>query len=276
MPKVLSRQQVEQFHETGYVSPIDVLSEDEAKRYARCLSDAEQRHAEALNAENRNNAHLTFTFLDELAYHPIVLDAVEDLIGDAFSLWGSVLFIKEPHSKHYVSWHQDATYMGITPQNFVTPWIALSESNLETGCMSMIPGTHKEAIRPHSDTFEEDNILTRGQNIEEVDVSSAEHLILKPGQMSIHHAKIIHGSQPNRSDKRRIGYALQAFMPKGAKQVIGENYWSPVRGDCMQAEFTTLNRPKADMGKKMISERNRVNENWSTILYQGASKKRAY
>lgn len=276
MPKVLSKQQIEQYHEQGYISPIDVMSTEEASRYAERLAAAEATYSEALNAENRNNAHLTFTSLDELAYHHVVLDAVEDLLGEEFSLWGSVLFIKEPKSKHYVSWHQDAAYMGIVPQNFATPWIALSGSNLETGCMSMIPGSHKEAIQPHSDTFEKDNILTRGQNIEDVDVDSVEHLILNPGQMSIHHARIIHSSQPNKSNKRRIGYALQAFMPKGARQTVGENYWSTVRGNCLQSDFTQLGRPTDDMQKHMIAQRKNVNDNWSNILYHGASKKRTY
>ena len=102
--------------------------------------------------KNRNNPHLVFNFLDELAFNKIVLDVVEDLIGPDIALWGSVLFIKEPQTSHFVSWHQDATYMGMTSNNFVTPWIALSPSNLDTGCMSMIPGSHLQHIKPHDDT----------------------------------------------------------------------------------------------------------------------------
>lgn len=276
MPKILAQQQLDDFREQGFLSPVDVLSEDEAMNYAQRLQDAEREYPQELNAENRNNPHLAFRFLDELAHHPVILDAIEDLVGPDFGLWGSVLFIKEPQSRHFVSWHQDATYMGIMPHDFVTPWLALTPSNHETGCMSMIPGSHRDAIQPHLETFHDDNILTRGQEIQGVDESAAVDLILKPGQMSLHHARIIHGSQPNRSQQRRVGYALQAFMPAGSRQVLGENYWLPIRGDCMQPDFIELKRPAADMDPVAVSERQKANDNWTNILYQGASRKRAY
>lgn len=276
MPKFLSQSQVDQFYEEGFLSPLDVLSEDEAQSYKSRLEAAEQNYPQALNAENRNNPHLAFRFLDELVHHPIVLDAVEDLIGPDISLWGSVLFIKEPTTSHYVSWHQDATYMGVEPHDFVTPWIALSSSNLESGCMSMIPGSHKQHIQGHRDTFDEDNILTRGQVIEHVDESSAVNLVLKPGQMSIHHAEVIHGSRPNLSQRRRIGYAMQAYMPPPAKQVLGENHWLPIRGRDWHDNSRRLTRPVADMDAEGITNRKLANDNWAGILYQGAEQKRAY
>jgi non-heme Fe2+,alpha-ketoglutarate-dependent halogenase len=276
MGKFLSQQQIDQFHQQGFLSPVDVMSEDEALSYAERLYQAELDFPDALNAENRNNAHLAFKFLDEIAFHPIILDAVEDLIGADFSLWGSVLFIKEPQSSHFVSWHQDATYMGITPHNFITPWLALTPSNRQTGCMSMLPASHLDEIHSHTDTFNENNILTRGQEVAGVDESAAVDLILKPGQMSLHHATIIHGSQPNRSGNRRIGFALQGFMPATSKQALGENYWLPVRGQCSHPDMVELHRPEFDMAPAAVEQRELTNLNWSNILYHGASKKRAY
>jgi len=276
MGKVLSQQQIDQYHEQGFIAPIDVISEEEALGYAQRLQAAELEYPDALNAENRNNPHLAFKFLDELVHHPLILDTVEDLIGPAFALWGTVLFIKEPQTSHFVSWHQDATYAGVTPHNYVTPWLALTPSNLETGCMSMIPGSHKDAIQPHEETFHEDNILTRGQVIETVDETIATDLVLKPGQMSLHHATVIHGSQPNRSRQRRVGFAMQAYVPAGGRQILGENYWLPMRGDCLQSGFTELKRPARDMDPNGVSERQKANLNWANILYQGARQKRAY
>jgi ectoine hydroxylase-related dioxygenase (phytanoyl-CoA dioxygenase family) len=275
--KVLSEAQIKAYHEQGFISAIDVMSEDEALSYAQRLQAAETHYPTDLSGVNRNNGHLCFTFLDELAYHPRVLDAVEDLLGPHFSLWGSVLFIKEPKSSHFVSWHQDATYMGITPRHFVTPWIALTHSDRHTGCMSMIPGSHHKDIQPHQDTYGADNILTRGQEVTNVDASLAVDLILKPGQMSLHHAMTIHGSQPNQSqDKRRIGFALQSFMPAGARQTIGHNNWSPARGNCTQEGHHYLARPKHDMDTHDITARDKSNQNFSDILYHGAKTKRDY
>ena len=276
MPKILTQQQVEQYRQQGFLSPIDVMSEDEASRYARQLQAAEVEYPQELNAENRNNPHLAFGFLDQLAHHPVILDAVEDLIGPDFALWGSVLFIKEPKIRHYVSWHQDATYVGISPHDYVTPWLALTPSDRETGCMSMIPGSHRDDIQPHLETFHDDNILTRGQAIQEVDESVAVDLILRPGQMSLHHCRVIHGSQPNRSQQRRVGFALQGYVPAGGRQYQGANYWLPIRGNFMQADFIALERPAGDMDPQALGERRKANQNWADILYQGAGRKRAY
>ena len=277
MGKVLSEAQIKAYHEQGFISAIDVMSENEALSYAQRLQAAETHYPTDLSGVNRNNGHLCFTFLDELAYHPRVLDTVEDLLGPHFSLWGSVLFIKEPKSSHFVSWHQDATYMGITPRHFVTPWIALTHSDRHTGCMSMIPGSHHKDLQPHQDTYGADNILTRGQEVTNVDASLAVDLILKPGQMSLHHAMTIHGSQPNQSqDKRRIGFALQSFMPAGARQTIGHNNWSPARGNCTQEGHHYLARPKHDMDTHDITARDKSNQNFSDILYHGAKTKRDY
>ncbi|MEM7564570.1 MAG: phytanoyl-CoA dioxygenase family protein [Pseudomonadota bacterium] len=276
MGKVLTQSQVEQYHEEGFIAPIDVMSEAEAAEYLEKLEAAEARYPDQLNAENRNNPHLAFTFLDELVHHPFILDAVEDLLGPDFSLWGSVLFIKEPQTRHFVSWHQDATYMGVEPDNFLTPWLALSHSNRETGCMSMLPGSHKRGIQSHDETFAEDHILTRGQEIQDIDPDSAVDLILAPGQMSIHHAQTVHGSQQNHSQQRRVGYAIQGYVPGDGRQVIGDNLWMPMRGQCNHPDLIELKSPKSDMDDDARRQRERANQNWANILYHGAEKVRAY
>jgi len=276
MLKTLTSDQVQRFNEHGFIAPVDVMSEAAASELKARLEEAEARYPQELNSENRNNAHLAFKFMDEIAHHPVIVGAVEDLLGKNISLWGSVLFIKEPQSAGYVSWHQDATYMGLEPHDFVTPWLALTESNLENGCMSMIPGSHKDDIHHHTDTFDSDNILTRGQAVEGIDESKAVDLILKPGQMSIHHAKIIHGSKPNLSTQRRIGAVLQCFAKTHVLQMLGENYWMPVRGSEINESHVALPRPISDMDKSAGTTREKANQNWADILYQGAKFKRAY
>ena len=181
MPRVLTKLQIEQYHDEGFISPIRVISEQEALSIKDELEQVEKEFPEEINSESRNNLHLSFAFLDALAHNKIIVDAIEDLIGPDISLWASVMFIKEPSSKQYVSWHQDATYMGLDSLDFPTPWIALSPSNIETGCMTMIAGSHKTKIQNHEDTFAENNILTRGQVIQDVDESKAVYLILQPG-----------------------------------------------------------------------------------------------
>ena len=277
MPKILTEKQIEQYHDEGFISPIRVLSEVDALSIKSQLEEVEAQFPEEINAESRNNLHLSFEFLDALVHNSIIVDAMEDLIGPDIALWATVMFIKEPSSKHYVSWHQDATYMGMDDVNFPTPWIALSPSNLETGCMTMISGSHKQEIRKHEDTFEEHNILTRGQVIHEVDESKGVDLILEPGEMSIHHGAIIHGSKPNKSQHRRIGFSLQSYMPPAIKQVVGLNIWTHVRGKQRKdREGLSLDRPKYNMDPVTVSQRKLANENLSDILYKGATTKRNY
>ena len=277
MSKVLTKEQIEQYHDQGFISPIRVISEKEALSIKNELEQVEEEFPEEINAENRNNLHLSFAFLDALAHNKIIVDAIEDLIGPNISLWASVMFIKEPSSKHYVSWHQDATYMGLDSMNFPTPWIALSPSNKETGCMTMISGSHKLKIQEHEDTFAENNILTRGQVIQNVDESRAVDLILEPGEMSIHHGAVIHGSQPNKGSQRRIGFSLQSYMPNDVSQVVGRNIWTHVRGQKREdKDGLLLDRPKFNMDPKTVAQRKLANENLSSILYKGSKEKRNY
>ncbi len=276
MGKALTQEQIEHYHEFGYCSPVDVLSETEAANLRQHLEEAERKYPEALNPTHRNNAHLAFCFLDEIAHHEIILNAVEDLIGSNILLYGSVLFIKDAGTPGFVSWHQDATYMGLFPHDFVTPWLALTPSNVESGCMKIIPGSHSSGISKHQDTFGESNILTRGQQIPDVDEDQAVNIELRPGQMSLHHAQVIHGSMPNRSDRRRIGVALQAYMPPHVRQTIGENYALIVRGKDPHGNVIPLQRPTKDMEPKAAKQREEVNNNWSKVLYRDAAEVRSY
>ncbi|MDP7045788.1 MAG: phytanoyl-CoA dioxygenase family protein [SAR324 cluster bacterium] len=277
MSKILTADQIQEYHENGFVSPIRVMSEDEACSIKTKIEEAEKKFPQDFNPENRNNLHLIFPFLDELAHNSVIVDAVEDLLGPDISLWASVMFSKDPATDHFVSWHQDATYMGMNSCDFLTPWIALTQSNIEMGCMTMIPGSHKQNIRKHEDTFAENNILTRGQVVKDVDESILVDLILKPGEMSIHHGAVIHGSKPNKSKHRRIGFALQSYMSPKVEQIVGKNMWMHIRGKQRQdRDGLNLYRPQFDMDPLSVFQRKLANENYSYILYNGAKIKRKY
>lgn len=276
MGKCLSAAQIARYHRDGFLAPVDVISAAEAERYRRALEAAEERWPSALSGARRNNAHLTFTFLDELVHHSRILDAVEDLIGPDILAYGSVLFIKEPGSPGFVSWHQDATYMGLEPHEGVTAWLALTPSTRENGCMSMLPGSHEGALRRHVDTYGEANILTRGQTIEGVDEAAAVDLVLKPGEASFHHLRTIHASQPNLSDDRRIGFAIQSYIQPEARQTKGRSFAQVARGTDGYGHFELAPRPVSDMGPASVALRDHVNELWSDILYAGAARRRDY
>ena len=276
MPNKLSQHQIDAFHRDGFLSPIDVMSEAEAAELRAALEEAEARWPDRLAGQGRNNAHLTLTCLDAVVHDPRIVDVIEDLLGPDLMVNATVLFIKEAHDPGFVSWHQDGRYMGLDPMTGVTAWLALSPSDLTSGCMRMIPGSHHGGILEHEDTFGEDNILTRGQQINGLDESKAVDLILRPGQMSLHNQQIAHASMPNRSDDRRIGFAIQSYLTPDVRQTLGRSLVQQVRGGPLPDHHEVYPRPQGDMTEQGLAHRDEMNGVYADILYNGAEKRRDY
>lgn len=276
MPKHLTPEQIDAYKRDGFCAPIDIMSEREATVLRQRFEEMEEKFPEALNPFNRNNPHLSISVIDEIAHNQTILDVIEDVIGPDILNWGTVLFIKEPHDPGFVSWHQDARYVGLEPHDGVTAWLALTPSTVESGCMQMLPGTHLNDIQHHIDTFGEDNILTRGQEVAVTDTSDAVDVVLRPGQMSIHHPRVIHASQPNNSDDRRIGVVIQQLLPHHVRQTRGEPLAQWARGAAVPDHCTEMPRPARNMHPDAVAWRDRANAMWADILYDDAEKKRAY
>jgi non-heme Fe2+,alpha-ketoglutarate-dependent halogenase len=211
--KALTEAAVRQYRDLGYCAPVAALATAEAGELRRRL-EAFESGAGPLSGKLRHKPHLLFTWLNDLVRHPRVLDAVEDIIGPDILCWGTSFFIKERKNPGFVSWHQDSTYWGLEPPDIITAWVAFTDSNAANGAMRVIPGTHKMDQVPHRDTFAAANLLSRGQEISvDVDESQAAMLELAAGEMSLHHVRLIHGSDPNPSDDRRIGFAIRFRDP---------------------------------------------------------------
>ena len=162
---ILPEEQVSRYWSDGWLAPINVLTTGEASTILAALDEAEARYPEDLHGGHRNNAHLVLPFLADLALHPTILGCVASLVDEPAALLNSVLFIKDPDTTTYVSWHQDSTYMGIEGTDMVTAWVALTPSTSVNGGVAMAPATHLDGIRPHEDRYGPDNILTRGQHV---------------------------------------------------------------------------------------------------------------
>jgi ectoine hydroxylase-related dioxygenase (phytanoyl-CoA dioxygenase family) len=276
MPKKLTPEQLAAYEEDGYVDKIDIFTEAEVEALVAELSEAEANFPDQLDAAGRNNAHYVLPVLDKITHDARILDAVEDIIGPNILIVGTTLFIKEPETKGFVSWHQDARYIGLEPHNWVTGWVALGDVSLENGCMQMIPGSHKAPLIEHIDTFGEDNILTRGQTVPDVDEACARPVAMKAGQLSLHHPRIVHGSGPNLSKRRRLGFAIQSFIAPNVDQVIGKNWAQLARGEDRFGYHGNAARPHAPMLPKDLAFRDNVNNELSEIFYAGAAKKGKY
>jgi non-heme Fe2+,alpha-ketoglutarate-dependent halogenase len=268
----VSQEAVRHYHREGYVSPIRVLSVAEAGHHRHKLEEIEAS-GRLPSGALRTKCHLLLTWIDEIVRHPRVLDAVESIVGPDILVWGTSFFIKEPRNKSFVSWHQDLTYWGLEPADIVTAWIALSESRVENGAMRVIPATHTIQVVPHNDTFASDNLLSRGQEISvEVDETKAVALELAPGEMSLHHVKLIHGSEPNPSPKRRIGLAVR-YIPTYVRQTAGARDGATlVRGHDRFGHFLPEERPVYDLSESAIAHHAQVTGASAAILMRGTGR----
>ena len=266
----LSEQAIRQYREKGYFAPIRVLSGSEASGYRRQLEAAEASGRLPAGAL-RTKSNLLLTWVDELVRHPCVLDAVESVIGPNILCWSSTFFIKEARDPGFVSWHQDSTYWGLDPADIVTAWVALSESTAENGAMRVIPDTQKLEQIAHRDTFAADNLLTRGQEIEvDVDEGQAVMLQLQPGEMSLHHVRLIHGSDPNPSAKRRIGFAIR-YLPTHVRQIVGtRDSATLVRGVDQFGNFEPEYRPERDLSEAAVAFHAHVMGDQQQVLMKNA------
>jgi len=272
----LTAKQLKEYEDHGYVAPINILSLEEATKIKTEIEYIEKKWPDALIGLGRNNVHYISPILDQVCHNFKILDAVESIIGKNILVGGTTLFIKEPDNKDFVSWHQDAKYIGFEPHNWVTAWLAITDANEENGCMRMWPGTHKEKIQEHKDTFDKNNLLTRGQTVQNVKLNDTVPNELKAGQLSLHHPMIVHGSTPNRSNRRRIGFVIQSYIGTNVDQVIGKVYVQQARGTDTFNYHDHTKRSVELMNQEDVALRIKANEELSKIFYSGAKKKGEY
>ena len=128
---------------------------------------------------------------------------------------------------------------------------------------------------PHRDTFDEANLLTRGQEIAvEVDRSKAVNVVLQPGEMSLHHVRLFHGSDENRSGGRRIGYAIR-YIPTRLRQLGGVRTTATlVRGEDRYGHFDPEPIPTSEFAPEAVAFHAATIDRTNDVLYAGAAKKR--
>ncbi len=196
----------------GFYSPLRLFNFEQAKIYRSYLEEAEDLIG-PLHYFTKTYTMMKWVY--DIATNKILLDCVKELIGKNILLYNATFIIKEPKSKTHVSWHQDLTYWGFDDnEKQVSAWVALSNADDLSGCMQMIPGSHKKGFFDHKSTSDSNNVLSRGQTVSNVDLDKAISCQLKPGEASLHHGLTLHASQPNKSNDRRIGLNFQYITPE--------------------------------------------------------------
>lgn len=199
------------YQKDGYLSPVPILTPAQAHRHHQILEAAERRLG-PLHYWAKIHTILRSPY--RLATHPAMLNIVEQILGPNILLYNATYIIKEPNSPAHVSWHQDLTYWGLDDDAQVSAWLALTPADETSGCMRMLPGSHKTGPRPHDTTTPDPtNVLYQSQTIHDVPEAQATLCPLNPGEASFHHGWTLHSSAPNRSNHRRIGLNIQYIAP---------------------------------------------------------------
>ena len=242
------------FEKDGYASPFRVLSSDEAGDAALSYQHFQQRARETFGDEQRFKAHLLVGWMDNIVHHPRVLDIVEGILGPNVLCWSSDFFFKKAHDPGFVSFHQDTTYAGLEPfDGILNCWLALTPSRKENGCLRVLPGTHKLGQLDHETTESDWNMLFFGQTAQiDIDESDVVDMELEPGEMSLHHMAVVHGSQPNQSDTPRLGVVLRFIRPD-VRQIKARDSAMLVRGEDHFGHFDLEPRPKTDWSDSAIA-----------------------
>jgi len=205
----------------GYYTPLNALPADITKKAAKRIIEIETNPPSKIKHPWNLKAHLLADWIYNLAAHPSVLDSIEKIIGPNILIQAADIFVKHPQGKKKINWHQDANYWGLDPFELVTGWIALTDTTIENGCMRYMPGTHKQNKIKHIETYAEDSALTRGQEIsKEIDEDKSVPVLLKAGQIALHHCLTVHASAPNNTKEYRIGMAVR-YIPCHVKQSEG-------------------------------------------------------
>ena len=253
--KVLTREQVDRYHADGGLAPVKALSDGEVARYRACLEQFERASGTPIMRHPARptiwaKPHLLFTWVDAIVRHPAILDVVEDIVGPNIRVFHTNIFVKEPRSPEFITWHQDGAYNGVSPPEVFTTWVALSEASPEMGCMRMLKGSHKHGLRVHVDKKSPGNLLSRGQQIEVLEDAEVIDLALRPGEMSIHHSYAVHSSEPNRSSERRIG-VMTTYVPTHCRYIgtgLSRMRAALVRGRDDYGHFDDDPQPLVDFG----------------------------
>jgi ectoine hydroxylase-related dioxygenase (phytanoyl-CoA dioxygenase family) len=254
----LTPAQIAAYKRDGILFPFDVISAEEVAAANEALARLEASPQAIRKGVVTSKSYLVSRALYDICRKPAIVERVADVLGGDALLWSAGFFVKEANSPQYVSWHQDLTYWGLEPEDVVTAWVALTPSTIESGCMRVVPGSHVGAILPHSNTFAATNMLSRGQEIAvKVDEAKAVDVVLAPGQMSLHHVKIAHNSEPNRAAHRRAGFAIRYVAPHVRQQKPVRDTATLVFGRDLSGHFDPEPAPHGELLDEDIANHQR-------------------
>lgn len=198
-----------QFRECGYVKDLPVFDGPAVTQLQRRFDELSARLPAGTDINKVNCWHKANRWAYELCATPAILDCVEDLIGGDLVLWGCQFFCKLPGAASHVPWHQDAQYWPLAPHDTVTVWLAFYDTDDGNGAMRVVAGSHAGELKAHRRVEGAQYVLGQAIDESQFDVVDVVTIDLQAGQISLHDDRLIHGSGPSTSGRRRVGLTMR-------------------------------------------------------------------
>jgi non-haem Fe2+, alpha-ketoglutarate-dependent halogenase len=273
MPARVTQDAIARYREQGFLSSIIALPPAEMAEHMARLQRVEASRAGRLAPAQNVKPHLLLPWLWDLVHDPRILDPVEDVLGPDILCWASGFFDKRPGEPHHVPWHQDATYWGLTAPEALTAWIAFTPSHVDNGCMRVIPCSHGAPLA-HGDTGDRHNMLPGRETVlAEIDETQAVDIVLAPGEMSLHHLLLIHGSRPNTSGERRCGFSIRYIAGHVGKARGARGTATLVRGRD-HGRFDMEKAPEGDFHPAALERYNAILRRWMRGVFDEVARHR--
>jgi non-haem Fe2+, alpha-ketoglutarate-dependent halogenase len=249
---VLTNQQLVDYEELGFIHSIPILSDDEVSHYHTAV----EKTCQAIGGRvtRLDGLHLFFRWAWDLCTHRRLLDCLEEVLGPDILLKSTRVFYKHAKSASYVGWHQDGITERLEDGRAPAVWLGLTAATVENGCLRVVPRSHRLGLLQHESSPDlpplpdadgaaqvpswseahRDELSRRITRVP-IDVNSRFDIVMRPGEMSIHHPVTLHGSNPNVSAEPRIGLSASFSAPElyhGPRAVV----WA--RGDGARARHS--------------------------------------
>ena len=215
----LSKDEINFYNDQGYLLVEDVISENQHKEMLALVDgffekskmirendnifDLEDGHSSDNPRLKRiKQPHQHSQFFWEIIKESKIEEILKDLLGDNVSLKTSKLNTKAPGGGAAVEWHQDWAFYPHTNDNVLALGLMLNDVDLDNGPLMVIPESHKGPVLSHFNNGVFCGAIDPDDS--DFDMSKAVTLTGKARSMTIHHARTLHGSSPNNSNRDRL------------------------------------------------------------------------
>lgn len=246
-PQVLSKEQVEAFNRDGYVKGIRIFDDAEMAEHRAYFDELlNQVLRSGGSSYSISTAHLKHGKVYDILTHPRIVSRVCDLLGENVVAWGSHYFCKMPNDGKVVHWHQDSSYWPLTPSKAVTVWLAIDDADVENACMRYIPGSHHYGHLTYRLTEDSSDAVLNQEVTNASEFGAPIDVELKAGEVSMHSDLLLHGSEANRSSRRRCGLTLRYCAADVRAGLDWNQKGIVVAGEDPSGHWANPPRPKED------------------------------